>query len=111
MGLSSIPSATRFSERQWGLERGPPSLVFTIEDLLGRKQRLRSRKNREYGRREPSRLPRGTLYPQKFALPSPTSCGRSVGLVRSRTHATEFSLVVVNEELGIGGALIMKDVK
>jgi hypothetical protein len=31
------------------------------------------------------------LYPQKLALTSPTSGGRSVGIVRSRTKATEFS--------------------
>jgi hypothetical protein len=29
------------------------------------------------------------LYPQKFALTSPTSGGRSVGIVHSRTKATE----------------------
>ena len=34
-----------------------------------------------------------TLYPQKLALISPTGGGRSVGIVRSRTKATEFSLV------------------
>jgi hypothetical protein len=33
------------------------------------------------------------LYPQKLALPSLTGGGRSVGIVRSRTKATEFSLV------------------
>ena len=33
------------------------------------------------------------LYPQKLALTSPTCGGRSVGMVRSRTKATEFSLV------------------
>ena len=33
------------------------------------------------------------LYPQKFALTSPTGGGRSVGIVRSRTKATEFSLL------------------
>ena len=33
------------------------------------------------------------LYPQKLALTSPTGGGRSVGIVRSRTKATEFSLV------------------
>jgi hypothetical protein len=33
----------------------------------------------EYGRKDPSRWPRGTLYPQKLALTSPTSSGRSVG--------------------------------
>ena len=37
------------------------------------------------------------LYPQKLALTSPTGSGRSVGIVRSRTKATEFgeSLCVV----------------
>jgi len=34
------------------------------------------------------------LYPQKLALTSPTGGGRSVGMVRSRTKATEFSLVL-----------------
>jgi hypothetical protein len=33
------------------------------------------------------------LYPQKLALTSPTSGGRSVGIVRLRTKATDFSLV------------------
>jgi hypothetical protein len=32
------------------------------------------------------------LYPQKLALTSPTGGGRYVGMVRSRTKATEFSL-------------------
>ena len=31
-----------------------------------------------------------TLYPQKLALTSPTGGGRSVGIVRVRTKATEF---------------------
>ena len=35
------------------------------------------------------------LYPQKLALTSPTGGGRSVGMVRSRTEATEFSLVLI----------------
>jgi len=33
------------------------------------------------------------LYPQKLALTSPTGGGRSVGIVRSQTKATELSLV------------------
>jgi len=33
------------------------------------------------------------FYPQKLALTSPTGGGRSVGIVRVRTKATEFSLV------------------
>jgi hypothetical protein len=31
-----------------------------------------------------------TLYSQKLALASPTSGGRSIGIVRSRTQVTEF---------------------
>jgi len=34
------------------------------------------------------------LYPQKLALTSLTGGGRSVGIVRVRNKATEFSLVV-----------------
>jgi hypothetical protein len=73
-----------------GLERSPLSLVSTTEELLGRKC---SGSGREYGLRDPSRWPRGILYPQKLALASPTSGSRSVGTVRSRTKATVFSLV------------------
>jgi hypothetical protein len=46
--------------------------------------------SQEYGHRDPSRWPHGTLYPQKLSLTSTTSGGRSVGIVRSRTQATEF---------------------
>ena len=35
------------------------------------------------------------LYPQKLALTSPTSGGRSVGIVRSLTKATEFVCYIV----------------
>jgi hypothetical protein len=38
-------------------------------------------------------LPRGTLYSQTLALTSPTSGGRSVGIVRSRTQDKDFFLV------------------
>jgi hypothetical protein len=44
--------------------------------------------SREYGRRDPFRWPRNTLYPQKLTLTSPTS--HSVGVVRLRTQATGF---------------------
>jgi hypothetical protein len=77
-----------------GLERGPLNLVSTIEEILGRKSIGSGPESREYGCTDPSRSPRGTLYPQKLALGSPTSCGRSVDVVRSRTHATEFVLVL-----------------
>jgi hypothetical protein len=73
-----------------GLERGPLSLVSTTEELLGRKSSGSCLENREYGRRDPSRWPRGSLYPQKLATTSPTSGGRSVGIARSRTQTMEF---------------------
>jgi hypothetical protein len=47
--------------------------------------------SREYGRGDPLRWPRDTLYPQKSALTSPRSGGRLVGIVRSRTQTMEFS--------------------
>jgi hypothetical protein len=75
------------------MKRGPLSLVSTIEELPVRKSNDFGLENREKGRRDPSRWPRGILYPQKSALTSPTSSGRSVGIVRSRTQATEFNLV------------------
>jgi hypothetical protein len=63
-----------------GLERGPLSLVSTTEELLETKSSGSSLENRDYGRRDPSRWPRGTLYRQELALTSPATGGRSVGL-------------------------------
>jgi hypothetical protein len=51
-----------------GLERGPLRLVTTIEELLERKSSGSSVEIGEYGRRDPSRWPCGTLYLQKLAL-------------------------------------------
>jgi hypothetical protein len=74
------------------LERGPLSLVSTTEELLERKSSGSGLENLEYGLRDSSRSPRDTLYPKKkLALTSPTSGGRSVGIVRSRTQATQVS--------------------
>jgi len=39
------------------------------------------------------------LYPQKLALTSPTGGGRSVGIVRVRTKATEFCFVAVRTNI------------
>jgi hypothetical protein len=77
-----------------GLERGPLSLVSTTEELIGRKNISCCIEIREYGRRNPSRWPRGIVCPQKLTVTSPTSDHRSVGLVRSRTQATEFSFLL-----------------
>jgi hypothetical protein len=73
-----------------GLEQGPLSLVSTTEELPGRNSSGSGLENREYGRGDPLRWPRNTLYPQQLALTSPTGGGRSVGIVRLRTKATEF---------------------
>jgi hypothetical protein len=49
------------------LERGLFSLV-TIEELLGRNSSGCGLESREWGRGDPSRKPRDTLYPQQLAL-------------------------------------------
>jgi hypothetical protein len=66
-----------------GPERGSLSLVSTIEGLLGRKNSGSSIESLEYARRDLSRSPRGTPYPQKLAQTSD-------GVVHSRIQATEF---------------------
>jgi hypothetical protein len=74
-----------------GLEWGSPSLVSTIEELLERKVSGSGPENRDYGRRGSAALT--TRHPsirKSLALTSPTSGGRSVSIVRSRTQATEF---------------------
>jgi hypothetical protein len=83
-----------------GLERGPLNLVSTTEELLDRKSSGSGLENREYGRRDPLRSPRNTLYPQKLVLTSLTSGSRSVGIVRSRTKATEFVLLLCSSSAG-----------
>jgi hypothetical protein len=75
-----------------GLERGPLSLVSTTEELLGRNSSSSGLEIRKYGRGDPLGWPRhplsakvGTNFTDKQLL---------VGIVRSRTKATEFSLVL-----------------
>jgi hypothetical protein len=74
-----------------GLERGSLSLVNITEELLGRNSSDSGLEIWEYDRKDPSRWPRDTTYAQKLALTSQTSGGRSVGIVRSRAKAAEFS--------------------
>jgi hypothetical protein len=76
------------------LERVPLSLVSTIEELLGRNSSCFGLEIREYGCEDPLRWPLGTLCLQKLSLTSPTSDGRSVIIVRSRTKAAVFFIVV-----------------
>jgi hypothetical protein len=76
-----------------GLERGPPNLVSITEELLERKSIGSGLEKREFSHGDSSRWPCGTLYPQKLALTWQTSGGRSDGIVRSQTQATEFVFV------------------
>jgi hypothetical protein len=78
-----------------GLERGPLNLMSTSEELPEGKNSGSGLESREYGRRDPSCLPRGTLYPQKSVLISPTNGVRSAGKVRSRIQAKEFIFVII----------------
>jgi hypothetical protein len=64
--------------------------MSTTEELLGRESSGAGLKSREHGRKDPSRLPRGTLYTQKLALILPTRGGRSVGIVRCGLRPRSF---------------------
>jgi hypothetical protein len=79
-----------------GLELGPLSIVSTIEALLGRKSSGSGLEIRDYGRMDPSRRPRNTLYPQKLSLTSPTNGCRSVDIVRSQTRASYIKIYIKN---------------
>jgi hypothetical protein len=84
-----VPNFRRY-QNFWevaGLDRGPFRLMCTTEELFGRKSCGFGLEVWEYGRRDPSRWPRGTLCLQNLALTSSTSGGRSVDIVR--TQATE----------------------
>jgi hypothetical protein len=81
-----------------GLERGPRSLVSTTEELLGRNSSGSGLENtavliRCADHATPS-------LRKKLALNSPTSGGHSVNVLRSRTKATEFSLVYSSVSMG-----------
>jgi hypothetical protein len=78
-----------------GPERGPLSLVSTIEELLGRKNSGSGLERREYDHGGPLHWPCDTPYSQKLILTSPTSGGRSVGIVRSRSEDTELFLLLL----------------
>jgi hypothetical protein len=74
------------------LERRPLSLVSTTEELLGRNSSGSGLENREstVGIRHADHV--APSIRKKLSLTSLTSGGRSVGIVRLRTEATEFFL-------------------
>jgi hypothetical protein len=76
---SSIPGHYK-KNKVVGLERGPLSLVSATEELLGSNSSGSGLESREYRRRDSSRRPRGTLYPQKVGT----------NIVPLRTGAKEF---------------------
>jgi hypothetical protein len=77
-----------------GLERSPLSLVSTTEESLERKSSDSGleTENTALGIRHADHV---ALYQQKLAPISPTSGFRSVGIVRSRTKATEFLTFII----------------
>jgi hypothetical protein len=74
-----------------GLERGPLSLVSTIEELLERKNSGSGlgNENTAVGIRHADHVAPSI---RTLVLTSLKIGGRSVGIVRSRTQATEFNL-------------------
>jgi hypothetical protein len=80
------------NDNKVGLERGPLSLVSTIEELLEVKSSGSGLEIRDYNRGFRRADYTAPLYPQKLTLTSSTSSGCSVGIVRSRTQAMEFSI-------------------
>jgi hypothetical protein len=92
----------RFDSRRYqifwevvSLEQGPLSLVRITEELLRRNSSCSGLENREYGRGDPLRWPRDTLYQLKLVLNSPTRAGLAISIVRLRTKATEFVCLFV----------------
>jgi hypothetical protein len=75
------------------LERGPLSLLSTIEVLLGRNGSVSSLETREYCGGIRCADHATTL--QKLVLTSSTSGSRSVGIVRSQAKITEFKFSLV----------------
>jgi hypothetical protein len=80
-----IPPSTRAS-----LTELPLLFKFSDQNVWMHILSLHGLENREYSRRDPSRWPRGTRYPQHLALTWPTSGSCSICIVRSRTRTTEF---------------------
>jgi hypothetical protein len=68
--------------------------MSTTDELLEGKSSGFGLESREYGHRNRHSDHVAPSISKKLALTSPTSGGRSVGIVCSRTQATEFSLVL-----------------
>jgi hypothetical protein len=93
-GPGSISGTTK--KKVVGLEGDPLSLVSTTEELLDRKVAAPVYKtdNTAVGIRYADHVA-PSIRKRKLAITSPTSGGRSVGIVRSRTQNMEFSFSLV----------------
>jgi hypothetical protein len=69
--------------------------VSTTEELLDRKSSGPGLESRECGRRETPRWTRCSLFPQKVGTNFADKRRRLVGIVRSRTQASEFVFVFI----------------
>jgi hypothetical protein len=63
------------------LKQNPLSLMSQLRSYLEENISGSGLESREYSRRDPSRWPRDTIYPNKFLLTSTTTGGRSVRIV------------------------------
>jgi hypothetical protein len=88
-GSGSILGTTR-KKKLVGLERGPLSLVSTSEELLDRKvaDPVQKTEKMAVGIRHDDHV--APFIRKKLIITLPTSCVRSVGIVRSRTQTMEF---------------------
>jgi hypothetical protein len=93
-GPGSIPGTT-IKQKVVGLERGPLSLVCTTEELLDKKScgSCLEIENTAVGIRDADHV--APSIRRKLAITSPTSGGRSVGIVRLRTQTMEFSFLYI----------------
>jgi hypothetical protein len=97
--LATDPEARGFDSRHYqekkvlGLERDPLSLVSTTEELLDRKVEapVYKTENTAIGIRHADHV--APSIRKKLAFTSPTSGGRSVGMVRSRTQTMEVFII------------------
>jgi hypothetical protein len=76
------------------VERGPLSLESTTEELLGKKNAAPVYKTEITAGGIRCADYEAPIYPQELALNSSTSGDHAVGIVRSRTRATEFVFFV-----------------
>jgi hypothetical protein len=85
-----VPGSCIYFPQEQGSPVIPPRALGLSYILLNDISIVPALENRDYGRRDLRCADHATpLYPQKLTLTSPINGGLSVGIVRSRTKATE----------------------